>query len=69
MIDLFVKDGGWYFWVYYVILSLIVINGVFLVCFMVYFVFDCDVVNVIIGMYGFKVCIFFEVFYGYGVIY
>lgn len=69
MTDLSVKDGGWHFWVYYVILSLTAINGASLVRFMAYFAPDRDAANAIIGMYGFKVCISLEVFHGYGVTY
>uniref|UniRef100_A0A7I4CW03 ABC transporter domain-containing protein n=1 Tax=Physcomitrium patens TaxID=3218 RepID=A0A7I4CW03_PHYPA len=50
MTDLSVKDGGWHFWVYYVILSLTAINGASLVRFMAYFAPDRDAANAIIGI-------------------
>lgn len=53
MTGLNVNDGGWHFWVYYVIMTLSVINGASLVRFMAYFAPDRDAANAVIGIYGF----------------
>jgi hypothetical protein len=42
------EDGGWHFWVYYLIVTLIALNGASLVHFMSYFALDRDVANAMI---------------------
>jgi len=51
MAGLSVDDGGWHFWVYYVILTLSTINGASLVRFMAYFAPDRDAANAVIGTF------------------
>ena len=49
MTDLTVKDGGWHFWVYYIIVTLTAINGASMVRFMAFVTPDRDAANGLIG--------------------
>jgi hypothetical protein len=50
MVGLSLEDGGWHFWVYYLIVTLTALNGASLVYFMAYFALDRDAANAMIGM-------------------
>lgn len=60
MTGLSVDDGGWHFWVYYLIMTLSTINGASLVRFMAFFAPDRDAANAIIGIYSCTWCIQFS---------
>jgi hypothetical protein len=51
MTGLNVNNGGWHFWVFYLIMLLTVINGASLVRFLAYFAPDRDAANAVIGNY------------------
>jgi hypothetical protein len=50
MTGLSLEDGGWHFWVYYIIVTLSALNGASLVRFMAYFAPTRDAANAMIGM-------------------
>jgi hypothetical protein len=50
MAGLSLEDGGWHFWVYYLVVTLTASNGSSLVYFMAYFAPDRDVANAMTGM-------------------
>jgi hypothetical protein len=50
MTGLSLQDGGWHFWVYYLIVTLSALNGASLVRFMAYFAPTRDAANAMIGM-------------------